>query len=57
MYSKNSDQLEPFSGYISPTPRISVPGVAGISRAFISVARSNAPTDTVDTSQTEHPWK
>ena len=57
MYSKNSDQLGPFSGYISPTPRISAPGVAGISRAFISVARSSAPTDTVDTSQTEHPWK
>ena len=57
MYSKNNDQLGPFSGNISPTPRISAPGVAGISRAFISVARSSAPTETVETSQTEQPWK
>ena len=38
IYSKNRDQLGPFRGYISPTPRISIPGVAGIRKAFISVA-------------------
>ena len=56
-YSKNSDQLGPLSGYISPSPRISVPGLAGIRQAFISVAASSIGTVTLVTSQTEQPWK
>jgi hypothetical protein len=55
IYSKKSDQLGPLSGYISPTPRISTPGVAGIISAFISVAASSAATVTFETSHTEHP--
>ena len=55
IYSKNRDQLGPFRGYISPTPRISIPGVAGIRKAFISVASINAIADTCETSQTEQP--
>ena len=56
-YSKNSDQLGPLSGYISPSPRISVPGLAGIRQAFISVAASSIGTVTLVTSHTEQPWK
>ena len=56
-YSKNSDQLGPLSGYISLSPRISVPGLAGIRQAFISVAASSIGTVTLVTSQTEQPWK
>ena len=55
IYSKNKDQLGPFRGYISPTPRISIPGVAGIRRTFISVAIISATTGTCETSQTEQP--
>ena len=55
MYSKNSDQLGPLSGYISPTPRISEPGVAGMSSAFISVATSSMVTEIFETSQTGQP--
>ena len=55
IYSKNRDQLGPFRGYISPTPRISIPGVAGIRKVFISVASINAIADTCETSQTEQP--
>ena len=33
IYSKNKDQLGPFRGYISPTPRISIPGLL-LSRIF-----------------------
>ena len=54
-YSKNSDQLGPLSGYISPSPLISEPGVAGISSAFNSVAVSSMDRDTAETSQTEQP--
>ena len=39
MYSKNRDQLGPLSGYISPRPRISMPGGDGMSRL------SNARTE------------
>lgn len=54
---ENSDQLGPLSGYISLSPRISVPGLAGIRQAFISVAASSIGTVTLVTSQTEQPWK
>lgn len=46
IYSKNKDQLGPLSGYISPSPRISEPGVAGIRQALSNVATSSAPMDT-----------
>ena len=46
IYSKNSDQLGPFSGYISPRPRISEPGVAGINSALTNVASNRAATVT-----------
>ena len=55
IYSKNSDQLGPLSGYISPSPLISEPGVAGISSAFSSVAVSSMDRETAETSQTEQP--
>ena len=52
---ENKDQLGPFKGYISPSPRISVPGVAGSNRALIKVAINNAKIVTFDTSQTGQP--
>lgn len=52
---ENRDQLGPFKGYISPSPRTSVPGVAGINNALINVAINRARTVTVDTSHTEQP--
>lgn len=55
MYSKKSDQLGPFSGYISPTPRISEPGVAGIRKRLMSVATSSIDKEIFDTSHTEQP--
>ena len=55
IYSKNKDQLGQFKGYISPTPRISKPGVAGIKQTLSKVASNNMPIDTFDTSHTEQP--
>ena len=55
MYSKSSDQLGPFSGYISPTPRTSIEIGAGSNKAFISVATANAPRVIFETSHTGHP--
>ena len=57
MYSKKSDQLGPLSGNISPTPLISVPGVAGISKALITVATNSIATEIFETSQAGQPWK
>src|SRR5690606_3116764 len=57
IYSKNRDQLGPFKGYISPTPRISKPVVTGINSAFNIVDTKSNVTGTTDTSHTSQPWK